>query len=87
MKIEALLSIVGFFGVVGLSINAFFLRGILQDLNDVKIKLAIMSGRDAGTEKRISDLEGETKESRERLHALGNLLNGFLRYERNKAHL
>ena len=44
------LSIVGAFLVLGLGINAFFLRGIFQDLNDVKVQLAGMTENSEGKE-------------------------------------
>lgn len=42
MSIEALITIVGAFGVTALAINAFFLKGIYSELNDVKIQMASM---------------------------------------------
>lgn len=70
MKLEMIISIVGFFGTLALTINAFFLRGIFQDLNDVKIKLAEMTAFSASKEKRITDLEINEKEIFERLNIL-----------------
>ena len=70
MKLEMIISIVGFFGTLALTINAFFLRGIFQDLNAVKIKLAEMTAFSASKEKRITDLEINEKEIFERLNIL-----------------
>ena len=67
---EIVLSIVGVFGTVGLTINAFFLRGIFLDLNAVKIQLAEMSARGEGKQKSIDNLEANQKEIFERLNII-----------------
>lgn len=61
------LSIVGAFGVLALSINAFFLRGIYGDLNTVKIQMARAFERSDAKEKRIEVLELTQKEIIDRL--------------------
>lgn len=61
---ELVLAIVGSFGTLALSINAFFLKGIYTDLNDVKIKMAQIFENAKNKDKRISALEDDIKELR-----------------------
>ena len=68
MSMEIILSIVGAFGTLALTINAFFLRGIFLDLNAVKIKLVEISTRGEAKEKRIEELERNQKEVFDRLN-------------------
>lgn len=70
LQMEIILSIVGGFGTVALTINAFFLRGIFVDMNAVKIKLAEMSARSEGKQKSIDVLEANQKEIFERLNII-----------------
>ena len=70
VQLEIVLSIVGFFGVLALSINGWFLRGIFQDLNSVKITLATMGAKSEAKEKRITNLEENQKEIFDRLNSL-----------------
>ena len=62
MSPEAIISIVGTFLVAALGVNAFFLRGIYADLNDVKINMAIIITNSKSKEKRLNDLEENQKE-------------------------
>lgn len=68
MKLELLVAIVGAFGTLALTINAFFLRGIFIDLNDVKIKLAQISARSESKEARLQNLERNEREFFDRLN-------------------
>ena len=70
MNMEVVISIVGAFGTFALSINAYFLRGIFQDLNTVKIELAKMVERSDAKEERISKIEVNEKEIFDRLNIL-----------------
>ena len=77
MGTDFILSIVGAFGVLALGVNGFFLRGIFQDLNAVRVQLAELSTRGEAKEKRIEDLERNERDiyhiinkNRERLHTL-----------------
>ena len=70
MDIELVLSIIGFFGVVALGINEYFLRGIFQDLNDVKVQLASITARGDAKEERIKKIEENEKEIFERLNKI-----------------
>lgn len=74
---DATITIVGLFGTIALSINAFFLRGIFYDLNEVKVKLAHIMENSKAKELRIEKLEAkvelldkEVGQARERIHTL-----------------
>lgn len=70
MKIEMMFAIIGFFGTIGLGINAFFLKGIYADLNHVKINLAKIFENSKSKERRIVELEENEKELFRRLNEL-----------------
>lgn len=70
MNLELVLSIVGSFLVLGLGVNGYFLRGIFQDMNDIKIALARMSAQEEEKERRIENLEANQKEMFARINAL-----------------
>ena len=70
MKLEIVISVVGAFGTIALTINAYFLRGIFHDLNAVKIKLAEMGARSESKELRIENLERNEREIFDRLNIL-----------------
>lgn len=65
---ELVLSIVGSFGTLALLINGYFLRGIFQDLNEVKIQLATMVERSQAKEDRIKKLEDNERELFDRIN-------------------
>ena len=69
---ELVLAIVGSFGTLALSINAFFLKGIYTDLNDVKIKMAQIFENAKNKDKRISAIEDDIKELRILIRELEN---------------
>lgn len=69
-SLDILLTIFGCFVTVGLSINAYFLRGILQDLNEVKIKLAIINTQAESKEVRIFNSERDIRDIYERLNSI-----------------
>lgn len=62
MEMEVILSIIGAFLVLMLAVNGYFLRGIFQDLNAVKIQLAVSIEGSRYKEQRIKDLENDVKE-------------------------
>lgn len=77
MKTEIMIAIAGSFVTIGLAINAYFLRGIFSDLNNVKINIARMFERSKHRDKkedefenRLDRLEKENARIRERLHSL-----------------
>ena len=77
MNMEMIVAIVGALITLAMAINAFFLRGIFQDLNDVRIQLATISTRGEGKELRIANLELTQKDlyskigiNHEKLHKL-----------------
>lgn len=87
MRVDLILSIVGVFGVLALGVNGFFLRGIFQDLNAVRVQLAELSARGEAKEKRIADLERNERDlyhnvnrCRERLHTLEGGQSQLMQY-------
>ena len=52
-----ILSIVGFFGIIALSINAFFIRGLWGSINTVAVQTAILLERSMNTDNRLTILE------------------------------
>ena len=62
MGLEMVISIVGGFLILMLSVNGYFLRGIFKDLNDVKIQLAVSIESSSNKERRITVLEGEVRD-------------------------
>jgi len=65
-----LLSVIGVFITIGLSINAFFLRGIFVDLNDLRVRFAEIATNGKNTARRIENLEDTEKEIFHRLNKL-----------------
>ncbi len=57
MSMEVLVSIVGAFGVIALGINAFFLKGIYSELNDVRIQMATMLSNNTFLQTKVQELE------------------------------
>lgn len=85
--VYTILTIVGGFGIIALSINAFFLKGIYDRLGTVEIAQATIFADGKSRENRISSLETEMamveKElarSRERLHSLEGMNSQVLDY-------
>ena len=70
MNLSVIISIVGAFITLGLTVNAFFLRGIFIDLNAVKIELAKMFERSSAKELRLENLERNEREIFDRLNLL-----------------
>lgn len=75
--IYTILTIVGSFVTTGLAINAFFLRGIFEDLNSVKVTIATALANDKAKQKEIDELKLNQKilfevqnNLRERVHYL-----------------
>jgi len=62
MGLEMVISIVGGFLILMLSVNGYFLRGIFKDLNDVKIQLAVSIESSSNKERRITVLESEVRD-------------------------
>ena len=68
MSLEVLISIVGAFGVVALSINAWFLKGIYTELNDVRIQMATMISSNQYLQNVINQLLGRVSVLEETCH-------------------
>lgn len=91
LDLSLVLSVVGFFGTTALTINAFFLRGIFQDLNAVKIEIAKISVNSDAKETRIRDLEANQKELynkindiNEKIHSVEGAQKQVLKYLEEK---
>lgn len=70
--------IVGVFITLGISINAFFLKGIYSELNAVKIQMATILSNAAHTENEMNRMEehyeAEIQRLRDRIHTINNHL-------------
>lgn len=75
MPMEMILTIVGSFLVLMLGINGFFLRGIFQDLNAVKLQLAVSIERSNHKERRIGELEEKAKDLEDEVKTIKLSLN------------
>jgi hypothetical protein len=82
----SILSIIGFFCVVGLSVNAYFIKEMLESLNQVKVQTAVLIEKSESKEARLSKVEREQDSMRKKFHELINMVNG-LRYDRLKNQL
>lgn len=87
MDMETIFLLVGGFGTLALSINAFFLKGIYSDLNAVKVSIAEILVRSKDKERRIAELEDNEKgmvqslqSCRERIHSLEGAQEQILEY-------
>lgn len=70
---QTLLYILGILGAaltVMLSINAYFVKSLLESLNQVKLQTAILIERSEAKEKRLQIVEEELKDLNERYHEL-----------------
>jgi len=74
MQIEIVLSIVGSFGTLALAVNAFFLKGIYTDLNDVKLKMTSIYSDSKHTSHEIERLDKELGRLRKKSHEDSNLI-------------
>ena len=87
MNFEVLLIIVGSFLTLMLGINAYFLKGIFSDLNNVKVNIARIfersTTRDA-TEKelkeKVAKLEDLVDDIKFRLHTLEGTNNNVMQF-------
>lgn len=71
----SVLSIIGFFCVLGLGINAYFVRGMLESLNQVKLQTAVLIEKSDSKEVRVSKNEKEIERMRERFHELNTQIH------------
>jgi len=77
MGITEVISIVGFFGTIALSINAYFLRGIYSKQIEIELKVTKLIVKEEEKDRRIDELEEARKEDakeiqklRDRVHSL-----------------
>lgn len=80
MSIELVLAMVGAFGTIALSINAFFLRGIYTKQVEIELKVTRLIVKEEDKEKRIDRLEEFEEKARERLHKLEGVLPSVQKY-------
>lgn len=55
--LETILSIVGAFIAIGLALNAFFIKGLLDVMTEIKINTALNTQKNFTTEVRVGNLE------------------------------
>jgi len=75
MSFEELLTITGAMLTLMLAVNAFFLRGIYQDLNDVRIQIATIFENSNNKETRLIAVEKEVAALREKFHDVNTELH------------
>lgn len=72
------LSIIGGFLTLALGVNGFFLRGIYQDLNDLKVTVATwITGAKANKEE-LDELKEEYHKFRKRFHDQNNKIQDLV---------
>ncbi len=69
------LGVIGIFGTIALSVNAFFLKGIYEDLNALKVIITETVVNAANREKRLTTTEIEVKELHSKFHDLNTELH------------
>lgn len=74
MDIQTSISIIGAFVTITLAINAFFLRGIFQDLNDVKVHIAEIHADSVHRKEDIKRIESDITSIMDKLHKHSNML-------------
>jgi hypothetical protein len=65
-----LLGIIGAFLALGLSVNAYFIKQLVDSINQVKIQTAVLINSGTYAEKRINKLEENEREIFMRLHKI-----------------
>lgn len=65
-----ILAIIGVCISIGLAINAFFIRDLVEKLTQVRIGVGIMTSKTEATEKRIDTAENNQRDIFNRLHKL-----------------
>lgn len=70
-----ILGIIGTLISIALVVNAYFIKGLLESLNQVKIQTAILIEKVQSKEKRISHLEDMNEIHTSRYHELNNMIN------------
>lgn len=65
-----ILAIVGFFGTLALSVNAYFLRGIYSKQQEIEIKITELLVKEKEKERRIEKLEDNEQEIFKRLNEI-----------------
>ena len=68
MSVELLITIVGAFGTLALTINAFFLKGIYTKQNEIEIKVVELLTKEKQKTKDIEELKENQKDIFERLN-------------------
>jgi hypothetical protein len=72
MDNPTIVSLIGALIVLFLSINAYFLKGILQELSELKVTAARLLSDNIHTEKELERIDQELLTIREKLHAISN---------------
>lgn len=83
MDNNVIIAISGFMVVLFLSINAYFLKGILQELSELKVTAARLLADSTHTEKEIERIDQELLSIRDKLHKLSNDISKIVGHRRN----
>ena len=65
-----ILGIVGFLIVIALGINAFFIRDLVEKINDVRLGVAVINSENKNLEKRINIIENSQVQIFKKLHRI-----------------
>jgi peptidoglycan hydrolase CwlO-like protein len=74
METTMIISLTGFIITLFLSVNAYFLKGILSELSELKVTAATLLSDNMHTEKEIERIDEEITRMREKIHDLSNVV-------------
>ena len=79
-----LISVLSVLATILLACNAYFIKGLLDSLNQVRIQTAILIERSGSSDEKIKDLEANQKEIFKRINELEKNKNCRPIHERNQ---
>jgi hypothetical protein len=73
-----ILAVIGFLIVLALSANAYFIKSLVESIEQVKLQTATLLERSLDFDRRITDNKDEIEKLRVRQHTLGNDMHNKL---------